>query len=306
MSGHKPRGLPDSPPPPHKNYSLYEDIEYRDYWNDPAQVRQDLLEKRIISDWLPASGRRIIDVGCGYGRLVPCYLGRFDKIVLYDGSLSLLRQARKAAGEGALCVAGDVENLPFKAASFDHILSIRVLQHVRALRMAFGEMGRILSKEGHLIFSYHNKRNLHRIMQWLRSRRIANPFSPETKEVSANLLSHHPTEIGRLLREAGFMAPVYKGAVVLDPLAKLTEKAGRRAPAGLAWARFAGTFKLAPWLIGRATAGNGRPLRVGNSVEDLFECPTCHGNLCRSGQDFACPGCGRVYPVRDGISDFRL
>jgi len=301
-----PKKLPDTFLPPGRRQSLYEEIDYKEYWNDPGQTRQDRLERHIISSLLPVSGHRIIDLGCGYGRLAPCYLDRFRQVVLFDGSISLLRQADEALRGRALLVAGDIGHLPFRRASFDHVLIIRVLQHVHDLPQAFGELRRITSREGQLLFSYHNKRNVHRIFHWLISRRIANPFSLESKEVSATLLSHHPALILKLIREAGFTAPSYRGAVVLNSLATITEKFNGRRPAGARWAAFTGRFKLAPWLIGRASAEGGEALQPGDSVEDLFQCPACWGTLIRMVQAFECSACHRGFPIRDGIVDFRI
>ena len=37
-----------------------------------------------------------------------------------------------------------------------------------------------------------------------------------------------------------------------------------------------------------------------------FVCPECHGNLDTGPSTYTCPSCARVYPVIDGIPDFRL
>lgn len=300
------RGLPKDFSVAEKSCSLYEDIEYEQYWDDPAQARQDALEKRLISEMLPARGRRIIDVGCGYGRLAPVYIDRFDSVVLYDGSMSLLRHAREDIGERAVLVAGDAMNLPFRAASFDTLLTIRVLQHMTDLGGAIREMRRVLPRGGSFVFSYHNKRNARRVLAYPKTRQTADPFSLESAEVSPTLISHHPTRVAALLGDAGFTDAEYRGAVVVNGLAQLTEKFGRTEPSGLAWASFTGRHALAPWLVGRASAVGGGELAPGDSVEALFECPDCRGNVARSDESYRCGACGRSYPIVDGIADFRL
>ena len=300
------RGLPERFDVSEPDYALYEGIDYEEYWDAPNRTRQDALEQRLVADMLPTRGRRIIDVGCGYGRLAPCYVDRFDQVVLYDGSLSLLRQARRALGDRAVLVAGDVGRLPFKAASFDLVLTIRVLQHVHDLAPTIGGMRRILADGGRLLFSYHNKRNANRVLHYARSRKVGDPFSLESAEVSPTLISHHPLRMAEMLKEAGFGEPEYKGALVLDPLARFTEQFGQGSPSGLLWASFTGKYKLAPWLIGQSPAVVAEPLAEGTSVEDLFECPSCRGGIERSSESFDCTACGASYPARDGIADFRL
>jgi len=300
------RGLPDTFAPPERSYSLYEGIDYEQYWDDPQQRRQDALEQRIVSDMLPWSGRRIIDLGCGYGRLAPCYLNRFEQVVMYDGSLSLLRQAREAFGHRAVAIAGDVAHLPFMAASFDSVLSIRVLQHIHDLRSTFQEMHRVLARDGRLVFSFHNKRNAHRIMHLIKARRIADPFSLDSAEVGPIIVSHHPNRVEALLTSAGFSAPEYQGAVVLDSLARAAERLGGHSPAGLRWAPFTGRHRLAPWLVGRATSPTGHTLQSAEHIDELLVCPSCKGDLDRPGRSYECPSCARTYPIVDGVLDFRL
>ena len=36
-------------------------------------------------------------------------------------------------------------------------------------------------------------------------------------------------------------------------------------------------------------------------LDALLACPACHGDLTRSGDEYACGGCGRVYPIRKGL-----
>jgi ubiquinone/menaquinone biosynthesis C-methylase UbiE len=170
---------PDRFPSAEKSHTLYDDVEYREYWEKPQVRRQDALEQHIVSRMLPSSGHRIIDLGCGYGRLAPCYVNRFDQVVLCDGSRSLLRDAGDSLGDRAVLVAADIGRLPFKSGSFDCLLTIRVLQHAADLGDTFKEIGRVTSRGGSVIFSYHNKRNPHRVIRYLRDRNAGNPFTAE-------------------------------------------------------------------------------------------------------------------------------
>lgn len=303
--GHE-SGLPEAFAPPGTSSALYEYVKYEEYWQSSAKVRQDLLERYLISAMLPVHGRRIIDLGCGYGRLVPCYIDRFDTVVLYDSSMSLLRQARDAVGDRAVVVAGDIEHLPFRSASFDTILSIRVLQHVHDLETVLGGLRRVLSHDGQLLFSYHNKRNARRMLHFILSRHIANPFDLASVEVSPALLSHHPDRMGAILTDAGFSAPEYQGAMVVNSFARIAERVGRTTPSGVRWASFTGRRRLAPWLIGRASPRDGEGPVQADSVDDLVECPACRGSLHRSADAFDCTGCDKSYPVREGIIDLRI
>lgn len=306
MGKHEPRGLPASFDSAEKAYALYEDVAYTDYWDDVSQARQDALERVLVEELLPAQGARIVDVGCGYGRLAPCYLDRFETVVLFDGSMSLLRQAQETYGDRVLLVAGDVMRLPFRSGAFDQVLTVRVLQHLPDLDGAIRSLHRILADRGQLLFSYHNKRNANRILHYRRSRRIADPFSLESAEVSPTLISHHPARMAALLADAGFMPPEYRGAVVIDPLARLGESLGRNGTPGLRWSRFTGRHLLAPWLVGRADARGGPALDAHLAQERIFCCPRCSGELDRDeAGDMTCRACGGTFPNLEGVLDFR-
>ena len=220
-------GLPleiDPEGPPH---SLYEGIEYKEFWNGSQKRKLDELEHAIVRNLLPISGRRIIDVGCGYGRLADCYMGRFQQVIMVDGSMSLLRQAFEKTRGQAIYIASDVTHLPFRTASFDAVLMIRVFHHIEDSRACLSELHRLLCNDGRFVFSYCNKRNALRVMRWLIGANKENPFTTEPAGVGSTLISHHPKAVHRMLCESGFSSMQYYGAGVLDRLAGRIGFAGR-------------------------------------------------------------------------------
>ena len=167
--------------------------------------------------------------------------------------------------------------------------SRRVLQHMQNLDGAIVGIRRVLASDGQFLFSYHNKRNAHRILTYPKARRIADPFSHESAEVSPTLISHHPERMDAILGDAGFTQPDYRGAVVVNSLATLAEKLGSGPdPAGLKWATFTGEHRLAPWLIGRTRAVDGPDLAAADSIDELFECPSCRGDVRRLDESYEC------------------
>lgn len=299
-------GLPSGFPAPGRAYALYEDVAYNKHWEGASQGRLDALERHIVGSMLPQSGQRILDLGGGYGRLSSVYKNRFDDIVLLDGSMSLLMEARRLLGGQATLIAGDIGSLPFKTSCFDCVLTIRVLQHVTDLPRVLGEMRRILSGRGSLVFSYHNKRNAHRVLHYLDSRKKGDPFSLDSEEISPTLISHHPERFDRLLQDAGFGPARYEGTAVVDAWAAVMERLGSRSTPGAAWAPAMGRLRLAPWLIGCASAPGTTVVQHADSVEDLLACPQCRGGLVRIGSTFECRRCSLTYPLVDDIVDFRV
>lgn len=300
--------LPDSFRPNGKGWQLYDDVDYDAFWEDRSRRLQDRLEKHLISDLLPVRGKRIIDVGCGFGRLLPCYSDRFLVKVLFDGSIRLLKKAMEKIShshKNVFFVAGDVNLLPFKDASFDCVLMIRVLQHLFDIESSFKEINRILSKSGIFIFSYHNKQNVNRILNWLLSREKDNPFSRSSKEVSPTLVSHHPAKIKSSLVATKFENPFNLGAVVVEQITNLIEKISRRVPSGTHWARITGKFWAAPWIISRTRALSRPNLVTEENLIKILVCPFCRTSIKVDQYGFECTSCNRNFPMREGIFDFR-
>lgn len=99
------------------------------------------------------SGRRLIDVGCSWGRWTFAAAARGYDAVGVDPSLGAVLAARRIAGQlgcDAHFVVGDARHLPFAASSCDAVFSYSVLQHfsIDDAASAVGEMGRVLRPGG--------------------------------------------------------------------------------------------------------------------------------------------------------------
>ena len=92
---------------------------------------------------------KTLDNGCGTGLFLPfldqCSVG-------LDLSSELLKEARGRAGNRAL-VQGDSENLPFRAAVFDNMASVTVIQNLPDPKLLIEESARVVKKDGILVIS---------------------------------------------------------------------------------------------------------------------------------------------------------
>ncbi len=92
---------------------------------------------------------KTLDNGCGTGLFLP-YLDEYS--VGLDLSLELLREARGRAGKLDL-VQGDSENLPFRAAVFDNMTSVTVIQNLPNPKRLIDESSRVVKKDGIMVVS---------------------------------------------------------------------------------------------------------------------------------------------------------
>ena len=110
---------------------------------------------------------RILEVGCGAGLLLP-NLKRWAAQVVGCDLHAGLSQVREMLEQGEHAnvplVRGNVLSLPFRTGSFDALVCMSVLEHIRDLDQAIGELARVVHPEGQLILGFPAKNPLTR---WL-------------------------------------------------------------------------------------------------------------------------------------------
>jgi SAM-dependent methyltransferase len=191
------------------------------------ELERDLLLERIG----PLCGRRILDVGCGDGRLVRELAGRGAEAIGVDASLRMLQAASDDGGAVALARA---EALPFPAASFDVVVAVTVLCFVEDARTMLGDMVRVLRPGGRLVLG-----ELNRWSTWAARRRIRGWLGAPLWR-AARFSS--PSDLCRLAREAGLVDAGVTGAIFYPPLGTaarllgpLDRRIGARTTAGAAF-----------------------------------------------------------------------
>jgi len=115
-------------------------------------------ERQIAEEDL--AGRRVLDLGCGTGRLLPL-LERTSEVVGLDLVETALHHAREREGaENASLVCSDARRLPFPTSSFEAVVfafngldfAITTEERTRTLQ----ELDRVVESGGTLVFSSHN------------------------------------------------------------------------------------------------------------------------------------------------------
>ncbi len=101
------------------------------------------------------SGSRILEFGCGTGGLMTMILRRVvvSRAVCLDISPAMTKISRgnllRASLYGCVdIVLADAQAMPFRANSFDLVISTGTLHHIRRPEKVFGECARILGDEG--------------------------------------------------------------------------------------------------------------------------------------------------------------
>jgi SAM-dependent methyltransferase len=174
-------------------------------WAD-ARHEDDVLP--LFHELLPGGPGRILDVGCGEGRLTRDLKRRGHDVVGVDVAPQLveLAQARDPRGDYRIAAA---ERLPFSDATFDVVVAFNVLMNVDEPARAVAESARVLADGGRLCASIVHP--LASAGRWdgdafaVNDYLVARPHEERVGElVFANV--HYPIESwSRWLEAAGFV-----------------------------------------------------------------------------------------------------
>jgi SAM-dependent methyltransferase len=290
----------------HPPVCSYEGSDYQtSFWEQGRRSYEDRVEAVALRRLLPNTGSLLLELGAGAGRNTSRYSG-FDRVVLLDYSLTQLQQALQRLGhnERYIFVAADIYRLPFVDGLFDSATMIRTLHHMADAPQALRQVRRVLLPEAAFILEYASKHNLKAILRYLLRRQDWSPFSPQPVEFTELNYDFHPRQVRAWLALCGFelqrqltvshfrlglfkrLLPL-RVLVWLDSIAQLT---------GDLW-------QLSPSVFTLSLASGETPTA---DPGDFFQCPAC-GNVKMAEQPatLICPACGKVYPIVDGIYDFR-
>jgi 2-polyprenyl-3-methyl-5-hydroxy-6-metoxy-1,4-benzoquinol methylase len=101
------------------------------------------------------AGKRVLDVGCGEGRMCRWFASQSAIPTGLDPTPELLAEARAQHPEGEYVQAG-AEKMPFEDASFDVVLTYLTLIDIEDYGEAIREMARVLRPGGRLVIANLN------------------------------------------------------------------------------------------------------------------------------------------------------
>jgi SAM-dependent methyltransferase len=285
----------------------YEGSNYQhSFWDTGQRAYEDAAEMLALKHLLTDGGKRLLELGAGAGRNTPRYSG-FDQVVLLDYSTTQLAQARQRLGSDSryLFIAADAYRLPFADAQFDAATIIRTLHHFKDAPLALEQTRRVLADGATLLLEFANKRNLKAMLRYLLRQQSWSPYTLEQVEFATLNFDFHPRQVNIWLEQRGFIIE-RRLAVSLFRLSFLKRVFPLRALLALE-----STFQIlgaccpvSPSVFLRARV----PGQSADLPEKLtFRCPACLSlELKETKVAISCRACGRVYPLQEGIYNFKV
>ncbi len=291
----------------------YEGSGYRtDFWEGQGRDYEDAVERLALKRLLPPNGRRLAEIGAGFGRLGDLYAG-YAQVVLFDYSRTLLQEAVARWGHDPrfVFVAGNVYQLPLARASLDALVMVRVMHHLADVPAALLQLRRALQERGTGVLEYANKRNLKAIGRWFLGRQRWSPWTLEPVEFVELNFDFHPVWMRRRCAEAGFAIQEQLAVSHFRlPWLKRRVSAARLARWDSRLFALGGKVPLSPSVFLRVRPTGDSPAAevVPGDIRDLFACPVCSGDrtfVLLDDRHVSCRECTSRFMQRDGIWDFK-
>ncbi len=291
-------------PEPAPRICDYEGSDYRtEFWENKGRDYEDRAERIALRRLLPKQGKRLLEIGAGFGRLTEEYHA-YEQVVLLDYSLSQLQYAQDRLGRSGryIYVAADAYKLPFQPGVFDGATMIRVIHHMASVRTVLAQVRRVLSPEAVFILEHANKRNLKALVRYSTKKQNWNPNTLEPVEFVELNFDFHPEYIRQELQAADFSVG-RRLPVSFFRLNSLKQRIGASVLAGMDGLMQMTGALYAPSVFVKAAAGKHGIANL--NAASIFACPDCGGSLERSGEEMICHRDHRRWAVRDGIYDFK-
>ena len=179
-------------------------------------------------DW---SGKRVLDIGTGKGRLATAAALHDGRVTGLDLAEEMLRDARRDAKKASSSVEltlGDAEALPFPDKSFDVVTCLEALMHFPHPDLALREMARVTKPGGTVVLSVTNWLCLTALAR--RVSRLISSLRPGRDQDPAIFWYYSLWSVRRLAVSAGLTIVRRRGQGLLQATARLPLGRGRFLP----------------------------------------------------------------------------
>jgi ubiquinone/menaquinone biosynthesis C-methylase UbiE len=295
--------------------------DYRQYWKN--REYENGAERIALENLLKnESGNWFIDIGGSFGRLTPTYYKKYKNCIILDYSLKTLQNNYEYIRENfpnTVLISANAYHLPFKDNTFDAGLMVRVLHHIEKPMEYFIEAYRVFNNKSVYIQEYANKMHIKAMIKGILHLDFSvfskDPYQQPTKENYEGarkgsyvpFFNYHPIWIKDTFEKTGFKILSVKGCsffrinflkrIFNTKLLLFFEKI---AQSTLSWSN------TSPSIFVKSTVEKEHTDLVNMQLEDILQCPKCHGKINIEKNSAVCRDCKKEYLKKENIWDFRV
>ncbi len=152
------------------NLQIYNDVA-DNWWSDDirwVRTLKNLVPGRLKwfdkhTDW---QGKTVLDLGCAGGFMAEAIARKGGRVTGIDPAQDAIEAAKHHAADSDLDITYDVgvgEEMPYPDDSFDIVVCVDVLEHVRDLTQVLAEVARVLKPGGKFLYDTINRNPFARI-----------------------------------------------------------------------------------------------------------------------------------------------
>lgn len=197
--------------------AAYDSYDYPLYWKGREyEHKSEFLAIRKLISKISEIGK-VIEIGAGFGRLLPSYHFRAKKVVLTDPSAKLLSKASKKYSrfKNVETVQLKLQNLDDRREfrNFDLCIMVRVLHHIEDIDEAFKIIYKLLTQKGYFILEFPNKSHLKASIRHILRGDLTFPINifpidirskKSIRKGTLPFINYHPYQIIEKLKEYNF------------------------------------------------------------------------------------------------------
>ncbi|MEK6834707.1 MAG: class I SAM-dependent methyltransferase [Nanoarchaeota archaeon] len=142
---------------------------------------------------------KLLDIGCGDGSFIRRIKNKFPNIKVFGVDANPNIKYLNSVFKEKIFSQQDLLNLSFKKNSFDAIICLDVLEHIKNLNLALNEIKRVLNKDGYLITSEPTENFLYKSLRFLYKGTYSEKYGP-----GAGAHYWNAKKIDRFIKNNGF------------------------------------------------------------------------------------------------------
>lgn len=197
--------------------AAYDTYDYPSYWKGREyEHKSEFLAIRKLISKISIVGK-VLEIGAGFGRLLPAYHFRAKKVILTDPSAKLISKAAKKYQryKNVETYQSKLQSLKNKKRfkNLDLCIMVRVLHHIEDIDTAFKTINDLLSKRGYFILEFPNKSHLKASVRNILKGDITFPINifpidirskKSIKKGTLPFINYHPDQIIEKLKDNNF------------------------------------------------------------------------------------------------------